>query len=934
MRRNVIRKMIGGRVLVAVCVLAAATAARGETIWIRADAAQLVRGPLVLGQKAGIVEDAALGDFLASPVSIKPGQHDGGEAQFVANAPRSATYYTWVRIRCPDGTAGTFTLTVAGKADAFAPGSLVLGGPGAGPERWHWAPATSASALMSSRLAAPAEPAPIALAAGLVRLRIEPRQADQSVFTPGRWRMARPDFNPRLNLLCLSTDPRYVPTDADAEEALAVKPVRIDPAEMRVRPEVLPPLAAADWQRLGKQPIPDWLRCPRFFTKDSWRQELADRRPGDIRAMVRQIAASEGTAFRLSGYWGGDAYYPSDVTPRAPGLGALDYLREATDEGQRLGVKIVLYINPNALYHRHPLLPEVAVRRADGQSDDSPAYQNLDTHYVCINHPQYRDFLSRLLTEAFTRYPLAGLYVDGLTPHRCFCPHCRKKYQRMWGEPMPVAKLAAWRSPAVLWEMVAAAEPLGDPADPQWQHYTAFLRESLREATQVLAKAVKRCRPEAAVMLHSWPKPDTLALYDATLTEVYLTQPWRYRLWKTGELASYSNIFPVPVLFNIYLHDHGTEAEARTKMFQGLSAGCYPNCWNVLAMQPVFRFMRENAASLDFARTSPVPFLAFPRSVTHDWVQRRMAAEQRPWDKAESDRFLTAYVGMYSALVRQGLPVVSMQRSNFAERLGGFRVLCLANEAAMSDQQIAAVRQFVARGGGLVATQETSLYDERGNRRNDFGLADLFGVHADGLLPPARRELKRITPHAVTARLDAAESVTHEASLVRVRSGCGEIVAQLRRAGTTDEPATAVVVNHFGAGRVVYLAPRFDMAQCRQLSPLFERLLGNAVRWVADGQTPIEIEAAGPVSATLFQQPGRLLLHLVDLQGDPEYHSDAVQPLDNVVIRWRMPNAQPPRAVRALWSGAAIPFQIEGDRIICRLPRLEQYELLRAELAN
>ena len=36
------------------------------------------------------------------------------------------------------------------------------------------------------------------------------------------------------------------------------------------------------------------------------------------------------------------------------------------------------------------------------------------------------------------------------------------------------------------------------------------------------------------------------------------------------------------------------------------------------------------------------------------------------------------------------------------------------------------VRRFVSDGGGLVASQETSLYTESGEKRTDFGFADLF----------------------------------------------------------------------------------------------------------------------------------------------------------------------------------------------------------------
>lgn len=64
------------------------------------------------------------------------------------------------------------------------------------------------------------------------------------------------------------------------------------------------------------------------------------------------------------------------------------------------------------------------------------------------------------------------------------------------------------------------------------------------------------------------------------------------------------------------------------------------------------------------------------------------------------------------------------------ENLSKYRVLFLANQQCLSDRQIELVREFVMQGGGLVATEETSLYTDRRKRRRDFGLKECFGISA------------------------------------------------------------------------------------------------------------------------------------------------------------------------------------------------------------
>src|ERR1039458_7964754 len=92
-------------------------------------------------------------------------------------------------------------------------------------------------------------------------------------------------------------------------------------------------------------------------------------------------------------------------------------------------------------------------------------------------------------------------------------------------------------------------------------------------------------------------------------------------------------------------------------------------------------------------------------------------------------------LGFYQALIEARIPFEMVHdRLLDASRMAPFKVLVLPNIAALSDQQCRQVREFVERGGSLVATHETSLYNEWGVHRADFGLADLFGAHFDGAM--------------------------------------------------------------------------------------------------------------------------------------------------------------------------------------------------------
>ena len=251
----------------------------------------------------------------------------------------------------------------------------------------------------------------------------------------------------------------------------------------------------------------------------------------------------------------------------------------------------------------------------------------------------------------------------------------------------------------------------------------------------------------------------------------------------------------------------------------------------------------------------------------------------------------------------------------------------------MSDEQVEAVRRFVKAGGGLVATYETSRYDEKGNPRPDFGLADVFGCHFERILPPAKREFVFWSgggPY-YGARRSLLSSAYEREPLVAVRLAGADVAEEWRVESATAKTIPASAFNDFGSGRAAYISGRWDALQCGRPWEVTEAELYDAVCGVA-GLPPVEVRCHRPVGVTLFEQPNRRIVHLVSLNGDTKYASDRVKPVEDVDVWLRPPGRSRITRLHRLWAKAEVPFEDYGNWVEASLGTIGEYEVLVAEL--
>jgi hypothetical protein len=211
--------------------------------------------------------------------------------------------------------------------------------------------------------------------------------------------------------------------------------------------------------------------------------------------------------------------------------------------------------------------------------------------------------------------------------------------------------------------------------------------------------------------------------------------------------------------------------------------------------------------------------------------------------------------------------------------LSRYKVLILANQDALSQEQMNTIRAFVAGGGGLVATGDTSMANEWRWRREKFGLADLFGVDAQ---PSGGEPL-------------------------RCEHGKGRVVYIPRV-----QPATAPPQR-----RMSY----FFSNQYWTLPTNYSQLAG-AVRWAARDQLSAEIEAPLAVTAEVARcGSDRMFVHLVNYNFS--------KPVSNVDVRLRVPSA--PREVALETPDAArqlLKASFKNGVTSFLVPQLKTYDLV------
>jgi len=287
-----------------------------------------------------------------------------------------------------------------------------------------------------------------------------------------------------------------------------------------------------------------------------------------------------------------------------------------------------------------------------------------------------------------------------------------------------------------------------------------------------------------------------------------------------------------------------------------------------------------------------------------------------------------------------------------AGHLAAYKTLILPNIAALSEAQCAQLRAFVARGGSVIATYETSLYDERGVRRNNLGLAELFGVDWTGKQEgPMQNSYIRLEhealPHSpLFAGLEDAPRVINGVRRLEVtpRERFAETPFTLipsypdlpmeevyPRVPRTD--ISCLYLREAG-GRVAYFPFDIDRTFWEVLSADHLKMMRNTLRWAMNEQAQVEVEGPGLLDVTAWRCADAVTVHLVNLTNPMAMKGPYRDffPIGAQTVRLRVPEAMGAKQARLLASGKTVAVEWEGDAIRVTVPSILDHEVVAIDV--
>ena len=638
------------------------------------------------------------------------------------------------------------------------------------------------------------------------------------------------------------------------------------------------------------------------------------------------------------------AYYPTNIPlhHRSDWLGNSDPFGYLVEGCRKMNMSIVARTDPHAarqnVFDTHP--DWIAVTEA---GDKRRHWANPDLWVTCALGPYNFEFMTRVHEEMMEKYQPDGIFSNRWAGHGiCYCEHCSRNFKEYSGFDLP-------RTP--------------DRFDIVWQKYNEWNTNRLKELWVLWDGVIRKHKPSSRFIPNGFPdKVITGKLSDIVFTD-HQARSGQIPPWSNGkvakELRASIGMKPLGGIFSVGVEEQyrwkdsvQSDAEIRVWVAEGTANGMRPWFTKFSGVLYDKRWLSTigNIYQEHFRCERYLRNIAPVARVGMLYSENNTNYGSKAWQIKNGDHAS----GMYHALVENRIPFEMVNtRLLDPEHLKPFGLLVLPNISSLSDEQCEQLRRFVKEGGNLVATFETSLYDEEGKHRNDFGLGDLFGVSYDqDVEGPMQNSYLRLrsneltgTFHPVLKGLEDAYRIINTIYRVKVKPK-SEFPSPVTLIPTYPDlpmedvypriPETNIrelYLNDSNKGRVAYFPGDIDRTFWQIMSVDHGKLLRNTILWALNEEPLVEVKGPGIIDVTIWRQEHSMTVHLVNLTNPMMMKGPFREliPVDTEVSI-KIPGGARLTEVTLLVRGQKPKYEINSGIVTLSVPQISDHEIVALDL--
>src|SRR6266566_7636938 len=708
------------------------------------------------------------------------------------------------------------------------------------------------------------------------------------------------------------------------------------------RPGLLP---GAEALPVSPPLTPSWIDRPM-----RWAQlTLVEDDPGkfDLAFWLDYFKRTHSDAVCLSG-GGCVAYYPTQIPfhHRSAWLGDRDVLGDLVSGCRKLGLVVLARTDPHATYDDvHAAHPDwIAV---DTQGNPRRHWASPEMWVTCGLGPYNFEFMTEVKREIMSRYRVDGIFInrwDG--SGECYCEHCQANFKDASGFELPRTD---------------------NPQDPARRAYILWRQQRLFDLWQLWDREVRKINPDSCVI----PNTGGGALSSLDMRQIGelapmlaadrqarrgVTAPWANG--KNGkEYRATMGRKPIAGLFSVGLEEPyrwkdsvQNDAEIRIWVLDGIANGMRPWFTKFGGMLYDRRWLKvvEDIYNWHYRWER---YLRNEESLARVAVVYSQQTANFYGGPAARDKMEDHTLGMYQALIEARIPFEMVHdRLLEPEHIDKFKLLILPNIAALSDAQCDQLRRHVERGGSLLATHETSLYDQWGVRRQNFGLSDLFGAKYNGRVEgPMQNSYLRLEnkQHPILAgfgdtdriingarRVDVSPVGTYPNPLLTLIPSYPDLPMEMVYPRVPKTDIAEVYLREIGKSRIVYFPWDIDRTFWEVLAMDHGRLLRNAVEWAANEEKPVTVSGAGVLDVTVWRQEESMTVHLVNLNNPMMMKGPfrEIYPIANQEVKVRLPQGKKARKTQLLVAGGSPRTREAAGYLTLTVPSIDVHEVVAIDL--